>query len=62
MIKITYRERTFIDKYRCIDKEHTAIGTSMFTPEGSSLIYLKVGRYGYCVISIDDIIKIEIDK
>ena len=61
MIKITYRERTFIDKYRCIDKERTAVGGSMFNPEGTSLLYIKVDDYNYLVISKDDIIKIEFD-
>lgn len=59
MKKVTYRERYFLDKYRCIDLERTAIFTSMFIPDGTSIAYFKVGEYGYLSICLSDVIKIE---
>ena len=56
-MRIKYRERIFIDSYRCIDtiKEINAI--RMF--ESGGLLYIYRNRYNIVTISKEDLIEIE---
>lgn len=56
-MKITYRNRVFIDAYRCIDHESTLTPVKSFW--NGNLLYCYVDRYNIKVISKDDIINIE---
>lgn len=53
---ITYRERYFIDRFRCIDRTIKISVLSYFTQ--GSLIYAKVDAFNIKVISKEDIISI----
>ena len=57
MLKIIYRERVFIDKYKCIDykKEFRAWSYWQF----GGLYYFKVDRFNHKVLAIEDTISIE---
>ena len=54
---VTYRERTFIDRYTCIDRERTFAALSFFVQGG--LTYFKLDRFNYKVIETDFIISVE---
>ena len=55
MYKIKFRERHFLDKYRCIDYIKEIVAYSFF--EQGSQIYYKLDRFNYKVISKEDIIE-----
>ena len=57
MLKITYKERHFISKYRCIDYTKELFAYSYFVAE--DLYYFKVDRFNYKVLGIEDTISIE---
>ena len=58
-MKVTYKEKEFIGKYICIEKEKTFYALSYFIPENTSLYYFYLDRYNLKTISKDDIVKIE---
>lgn len=58
-MKVTYRVRTFIDKYRCIDREATVYLYKAWWH--GNILYGYVDRYNVKAISKDDVIKIEED-
>ena len=57
MKKITYRERWFIDAFRCIDYEKTICAYK--TENYMNCLYCYIDRYNTKVISNENIIKIE---
>ena len=57
MLKVTYRERVFIDHFRCIDYKKELKAWSYW--RSGSLYYFKVDRFNYKVIGIEDTINIE---
>ena len=57
MVKVTYRERHFLDKYRCIDYTRELFAHSYW--QSGSLYYFKVDRFNYKVLSVEDTINIE---
>lgn len=60
MLKVTYRERNFIDKYKCIDNLKELFARSYFTSGTSdNLYYFKVDRFNYKTLAGEDIISIE---
>ena len=59
MKKVIYRERLFLDKHKCIEYKREQIFTSYWKPEGTSLFYFRIGRYGVFTLAEEDIIKIE---
>lgn len=54
---VTYRERTFIDRYTCIDRERTFTALSSFVHGG--LTYFKVDRFNCKAIETDSIISVK---
>ena len=54
---VTYMERTFIDRYTCIDRQRTFTALSFFVQGG--LTYFKLDRFNYKVIETDFIISVE---
>ena len=56
-MKVTYRQRTFIDDYRCIDSERTINAVNAF--RSGSILYCYIDRFNVLAISLDDIIDIE---
>ena len=60
MLKIIYRDRIFIDRFRCIDNLKELYARSYFTSGISSeLYYFKLNEFNYKTLSSDDIISIE---
>ena len=59
MIKVTYRQRTMLDRYRCVDGIHTVTAQSKWKPAGTGLWYLKVNRFNVVTVADEDIIKVE---
>ena len=60
MLKVIYRERVFIDTYKCIDNLKELYAHSYFTGGISSdLYYFKVDRFNYKTLGKGDIISIE---
>ena len=57
MLKITYRERVFIDRFRCIDYKKEFRAWSYWQSGG--LYYFKVDRFNHKVLAIEDTISIE---
>lgn len=57
MVKITYRERIFIDRFKCIDYKKELKAWSYFQSGG--LYYFKVDKFNYKVLAIEDTISIE---
>lgn len=55
-MKVTYRERNFIDKYRCIDRPITRNFNTIW--EFGGLIYFKLGQFTIFSIAKEDIISI----
>ena len=53
---VIYRERQYIDKYRCIDRERRLQSIRSFIPEGTSLLYCYMDRYNIKTIDTDFII------
>ena len=58
-ITITYRERTMLDRYRCID-ETRQVKTGDWW-EYANILYIRTGRFSLKTISRDDIISIKED-
>lgn len=56
-MRITYRQRTFLDKYRCVDNVATFIAQRKWKPEGTSLWYFQNG-YNIVTIAEEDLISI----
>lgn len=60
MLKVIYRERVFIDKYKCIDYPKEFRAWSYFTSGISGdLYYFKLDRFNYKTLAKEDIISIE---
>ena len=60
MLKVTYRERHFINKYRCIDYTKELFAHSYFTSGISGdLYYFRLNEFNYKSLNADDIISIE---
>ena len=57
MLKVTYRERVFIDTYKCIEFKKEFKAWSYW--RSGSLYYFKVDRFNYKVIAVEDTINIE---
>lgn len=57
---VTYRERHFLDKYRCIDRYITKYFDSKW--QVNNLIYFKVSEYNIFCIAIEDIVQIDEKK
>lgn len=56
-MKIVYRERVFIDNYKCIDHTRTII--FLKARKANNLIYGYIDRFNIKAISIEDIISVE---
>ena len=60
MLKVTYRERHFLDKYRCIDYTRELFARSYFTGGISGeLYYFRLNEFNYKTLGIEEIISIE---
>lgn len=57
MVKVTYRERIFLDRFRCIDYKKEFEVWSYWQSGG--LYYFKVDRFNHKVLAIEDVISIE---
>ena len=57
MLKIIYRDRIFLDKYKCIDYKKELKALSYWQSGG--LYYFKVDRFNHKVLAIEDTISIE---
>ena len=57
MLKVTYRERIFIDRFRCIDYKKELKALSYF--KSGDLYYFKVDRFNHKVLAVEDTISIE---
>ena len=57
MVKVIYRERVFIDRFRCIDYKKEFKAWNYWKSGG--LYYFKVDRFNYKVIGVEDTISIE---
>ena len=57
MLKVTYRERIFIDRFKCIDYKKELKAWSYWQTGG--LYYFKVNRFNHKVLAIKDTISIE---
>lgn len=55
-MKVTYRERTFLDKYRCIDREVTRNFDTKWNSGG--LTYFKHGQFTVFTVETDFIVSI----
>lgn len=58
-MKVIYKDRIFLDKYRCIDKTKTRYFDKSWVVGG--LTYFKRGEFDIFSIATDEIIKIEKD-
>ena len=60
MVKVIYRERQFIDKYKCIDNLKELYARSYFTSGISgNLYYFRLNEFNYKTLGKEDIISIE---
>lgn len=60
MLKVIYRDRIFIDRFRCIDNLKELYVRSYFTSGISgNLYYFKLNEFNYKTLSKEDIISIE---
>ena len=57
MLKVTYRERIFLDRFRCIDYKKELKALSYW--RSGDLYYFKVDRFNCKVLGIEDTISIE---
>lgn len=57
MLKVIYKERTFLDQFRCIDKilEKRVIKKAFMQGD---LVYFQIDRFNYLVLANDDIINV----
>ena len=58
-MKVTYRERQYITRYTCIDREKTFYAKDYFIPKGTSLYYFILNEFNYKTVAKEDIINIE---
>lgn len=57
MLTVTYKDRIYLDKYRCIDRVKTQrVYSKAFTQGG--LTYFKRDQFNYFVIETDNIINV----
>lgn len=56
-MKVTYRDRRFIDKYRCVDRERQVVFCKTWWVGG--LLYGYLDRFNTMTIAREDIIRIE---
>ena len=60
MLKVTYRERHFMGKYRCIDYTRELFANSYFVDGISGeLYYFRLNEFNYKTLGKDEIISIE---
>lgn len=60
MLKVIYRDRHYIDTYKCIDNLKELYAHSYFTGGISSdLYYFRLNEFNYKSLSAEDIISIE---
>lgn len=60
MLKVIYRDRIFIDTYKCIDYPKELYAYSYFTSGISSdLYYFKLNEFNYKTLGKEDVISIE---
>ena len=60
MLKVIYKERHFINKYRCIDYTRELFAHSYFTGGISGeLYYFRLDEFNYKTLGSDEIISIE---
>ena len=60
MLKVIYRERQFINKYKCIDNLKELYAHSYFTGGISGdLYYFRLSEFNYKTLSKENIISIE---
>ena len=57
MLKVTYRERHFIDRFRCIEYKKELKALSYW--QSGDLYYFRLDRFNYKVLAIEDTINIE---
>lgn len=57
MVKVIYRERHFIDRFKCIDYKKELKALSYW--QSGDLYYFKVDRFNHKVLAIEDTISIE---
>ena len=57
MLKVTYRERIFLDRFRCIDYKKELKAWNYWQSGG--LYYFKVDRFNHKVLAIEDTISIK---
>ena len=57
MLKVIYRERIFINTYKCIEYKKEFKAWSYWQSGG--LYYFKVDRFNHKVLSVEDTISIE---
>ena len=58
MIAVTYKDRSFIDRFKCIDRINTLRAFTSF--DSGELRYYKVNEFDYKVVEKDMIIREEI--
>ncbi len=58
MFKVRCRERTEIDRFRCVDREKEFTARSFFKGADSSVWYFNIDRFNIKTVSEDDIISI----
>ena len=56
-MKVTYRNRSFIGDYRCIDHEETIEAVKTFRSSG--VLYCYLDRFNVKAISLEDVISVE---
>ena len=60
MLKVIYRDRVFIDKYKCIDNLKELYARNYFTGGISGeLCYFRLNEFNYKTLAKEDIISIE---
>ena len=60
MLKVIYRDRIFIDTYKCIDNLKELYACSYFTGGISGeLYYFRLNEFNYKTLAEEDIIRIE---
>lgn len=57
MLKIIYRERVFIDTYKCIEHKKEFKAWSYW--QSGDLYYFKVDRFNHKVLAVEDTISIK---
>ena len=60
MLKVTYRERHFIDRYSCIDYTRELFANSYWRDGISGeLYYFRLNEFNYKTLGLEEIISIE---